>query len=79
MANETAALYATSNALPLVFRSQAAPEIDVSTQGLDIAEGPAREFFRRTFLKRSEVSTKPGPHHSLGLAAYAQVLSLIHI
>ena len=77
LANETAALEGQQKSIPMIFRSQEAPDVDVSEQGLDIAEGPAREFFRRSFFKRSNVSLNAGPHSSLGLKAYAQVTSPI--
>ena len=77
LANETAALFAREKSLALVFRSQEAPEVALESQGLEIVEGQAREFFRRSFLKRSTTGTEPLPHFGLGLRAYAQLTSPI--
>jgi exoribonuclease II len=77
LANESAALFAKENKLPIVFRAQEAPGTDVSQQGLDVPEGPAREYFLRGLLKKSTVSYEPQPHSGLGLEAYTQVTSPI--
>ncbi len=77
LANESAALYAREKGMALVFRSQEPPEVALEAQGLDIVEGQAREFFRRSFLKRSVTGTEPLPHFGLGLRAYAQLTSPI--
>lgn len=77
LANETAALYAREANVPMVFRSQDAPDCILEDQGNDIPEGPARDFFRRSLLKRSAVSPKPNPHSGLGLQAYLQITSPI--
>jgi len=77
LANETAALFAESKQLPMIFRSQEAPDVNPEEQGMDIAEGPARDFFRRSFLKRSVTSAYPAPHYGLGLPAYLQITSPI--
>lgn len=75
MANEIGALYARDHKIPLIFRTQEAPEVDVNEQGKHITEGPARDFFKRSFLKRSLLSNSAMPHSSLGLEAYAQLTS----
>jgi exoribonuclease II len=77
LANESAALFAKENKLPIVFRAQEAPDTDVNRQGLDLPEGPAREYFLRGLLKKSTVSYEPQPHSGLGLEAYTQVTSPI--
>ena len=77
LANETAALYGRDNGLPLVYRSQEPPDCNPEEQGLDIVEGPARDFYQRSFLKRSFTGTNPGPHYGLGLPAYIQATSPI--
>jgi exoribonuclease-2 len=77
VANTIAAVYARDNKVPLVFRSQERPEVDILTAGGNIPEGPAREYFRRGQMKRSVVSTDPLPHYGLALPAYVQVTSPI--
>ncbi|MBL7661353.1 RNB domain-containing ribonuclease [bacterium] len=77
LTNETAALYAEEKALPFLFRSQEKPDTPLSQWGLDIPEGPAREFQRKTLLKRSTVTTQALPHAGLGLKAYTQLTSPI--
>ena len=77
LANESAALFARDKGMALVFRSQEPPEVALESQGLDIVEGQAREFFRRSFLKRSATGIEPLPHFGLGLRAYAQLTSPI--
>ena len=77
LANESAALFASQKGTPLYFRGQEAPEEDNQTDELrdSIPDGPAREYFERSLLKRSTVGTNPVPHASLGIRAYAQVTS----
>jgi len=77
LANETAGLFGKEHSLPLVYRSQEAPEVNIIAAGTHIAEGPAREYFRRGLMKRSVVSAEPLPHSSLGVDAYIQVTSPI--
>lgn len=76
-ANETAALFARSKGAPLIFRSQEPPDVVLAEQGLEIPEGVARDFYRRSFLKRSVTGTEPLAHFGLGLPAYAQSTSPI--
>lgn len=75
VANETAALYASSFNAPLAYRGQEAPDVDIQQQCLDIPEGPARDYCQRSFLKRSTVTTQSTKHFGLGLQAYAQLTS----
>ena len=75
LANETGAEYARAKGFPLIFRSQEPPDVDISEQGQQVAEGPARDFYIRSLLKRSLVNTTPGYHYGLGLNAYAQLTS----
>lgn len=77
MANEAAANYARDRGLALLFRTQDAPEGDVEAACSDLPEGPAADFKRRSFLKRSVVGIKAGPHYGLGISTYAQVTSPI--
>ena len=77
LANETAALFAKDKGLPLVFRSQEPPEVDIDSLTAQVPEGPAQEYAKRGTLKRSSMQTTPAMHSSLGLKAYAQVTSPI--
>lgn len=77
LANETAALFAKKNSLPLAFRSQEPPDTEISDEELRIPEGPAREYYQRGLLKRSTISSEPASHFGLGVEAYTQVTSPI--
>lgn len=77
VANETAGLFAGDHGLSAAFRGQEAPEGDIYEIAKGAPDGPAREYFLRSLLKRSAVETKPIPHYGLGLKAYVQVTSPI--
>ncbi|HQH25754.1 MAG TPA: RNB domain-containing ribonuclease [Oligoflexia bacterium] len=77
LGNESAALFGAENGIPLIFRAQEPPDTDISQQGKDLPEGPAREYFLRSLLKRSAVSITPAPHSGVGVAAYTQSTSPI--
>lgn len=77
LANETAAITARDNSFPLIFRSQPPPDVDLENAGEDIPEGPAREYYLRSLLKRSVVSTLPESHAGLGIECYSQSTSPI--
>ncbi len=76
-ANETAALFAQDNGFPMIFRAQEPPETEPSTLGLDIPEGPAREYQQRSVLKRSSTDIVPNPHFGLAVKAYVHCTSPI--
>ena len=71
------ALFAAANRIPLIFRAQEPPDSDISQQGQDIPEGPAREYFLRSLLKRSAIAVEPARHSGVGVAAYTQSTSPI--
>ncbi len=75
LANETGALAAGDRGVPLVFRGQEPPDVDLSTQRAVVPDGPAREFYLRSLLKRSTTTLEPQGHAGLGLSAYAQFTS----
>lgn len=75
LANETTAKFARDNNIPLIFRTQAAADVNINEQGEHITEGPAREFYKRSFIKKSLLTTSAALHSSLGLEAYAQTTS----
>ena len=77
LANQCAALFAKTNSFPLVFRSQGQPENNIDEEAQKVPNGPAREYFMRGQLKRSEISTNPAEHFGLGISEYAQVTSPI--
>ena len=77
LANETAAHFALGKHLPLVCRGQEAPDVDIDEESAHLPDGPAREYYRRSFLKRSVLSYSPVPHYGLGVKGYAQVTSPI--
>ncbi|MCB0346586.1 MAG: RNB domain-containing ribonuclease, partial [Bdellovibrionales bacterium] len=77
LANETAALWARDNGIPLIFRSQDPPDVDIAAESESVPEGPAREYFIRSLLKRSIASTDALPHAGLGLEAYTHITSPI--
>ena len=77
LANETFARFASSNDIPFIYRSQEPPEVDIEACVSNIEEGPARDFARRSLLKRSIVSAFPSTHFGLGLPCYTQVTSPI--
>ena len=76
-ANLTAALFAGANNLPIIYRSQEAPETDPKTLALDVPEGTARSFLQCAVMKKSMTGVTPLPHVGLGLEAYAQATSPI--
>jgi len=77
LSNETAAIFARDNNIPLYFRSQEKPEDNADERMYKVPEGPAREYAKRGTLKRSIISTSAGSHAALGLEAYAQTTSPI--
>ena len=75
LANSLAADSAATTGVPIIFRTQEAPD----SPPPDIEGFPEAiqfELLRRSF-KRSRLSLSPGPHSGLGLGAYAQVSSPI--
>jgi len=77
IANQTAASFAKTKNIPFIYRTQDYPEGDIDKDASLIPEGPAREFFKRSCLKRSRTSLKEGEHAGLGLDAYCQITSPI--
>ncbi|MCB0322273.1 MAG: RNB domain-containing ribonuclease [Bdellovibrionales bacterium] len=77
LANETVALYGKTHRLPLIYRTQEPPDCDPEEATKHLAEGPAKEYLKRSVLKRSIISYEPAPHAGLGLDAYVQITSPI--
>ena len=76
LANTIFAQYAIDNNLPVLFRSQEAPE-DQSPIDPSIPDGPAYYYVIKSRLKRSSTSFEPGMHSTLGVNAYLQATSPI--
>lgn len=74
LAGALAARFATESGFPLIFRRQPAPfrAPDPPLPGEDPLVAARR--IRRS-MRRGEVGLEPGPHHGLGLPAYAQATS----
>jgi exoribonuclease-2 len=74
LAGALAARFAIDAAIPLIFRRQPAPfrVPDPPPAGEDPLVAARR--IRRS-MRRGEVGLEPGPHHGLGLSAYAQATS----
>lgn len=78
LVNETGAMFAIERNLPLVFRSQEAPENNSYQENHAIQMGQMGDNLGyRPIFKPSVVSSKSGFHASLGLNAYAQMTSPI--
>lgn len=74
VANCAFADFAKQNQVPLIYRSQEAPEPAAESGAPD---GPAKEYQERGGFKRSVMSTEPLPHSSLAVPAYTQITSPI--
>lgn len=77
LAGEVAGRYGQEHHLPLPYRGQAQPELPPEEELMLLPPGPARECAVRRCMPRSEVSTTPVRHASLGLDVYTQVTSPI--
>lgn len=77
LAGEVAARYAQENNLPLPFRNQPQPELPPEEELMLLPAGPVRDCAIRRCMPKSEISTTPARHASLGLNCYAQVTSPI--
>lgn len=66
------ARFARDNNIPIPYVTQPAPEGDLP----ETEEGNLASMFQlRRFMKRSQVSTVPGPHSGMGLAVYTRATS----
>ncbi len=77
LAGEVAARYGQEHGLPLLFRNQPQPELPPDEELWQLPAGPVRYCAIRRCMPRSEVSTTPARHASLGLDTYTQVTSPI--
>jgi exoribonuclease-2 len=74
LAGEVAAAWLLSKRVPAIFRRQAPPEFGLPEVDPALPEAVRVRALRRS-LRRGETSLAAGPHHGLGLTAYAQVTS----
>lgn len=77
LAGEVAAHYGLREGIPLPFRCQPPPELPSEEELCQLPAGLVRDYAIRRCMPRSEMSTQPNPHASLGLDAYCQVTSPI--
>lgn len=77
LAGEVAARYGGEHHLPLPFRGQPQPELPPDEELIVLPPGPVRSSAIRRCMPRSEMSTTPARHASLGLDFYTQVTSPI--
>ena len=73
LCNSLLAEFCNRESLPAAYRSQ--PQPDLGDQDLDREDGPFSWFLTMRRLPPAELSTRPGPHASLGLPAYLQATS----
>lgn len=77
LANSIFSDFAVEHKLPLIFRGQDQPDGGFAPSNTKIPSGPAEDYYLRSQLKKSFISTKAAPHATLGLKAYAQLTSPI--
>lgn len=77
LAGEVAARYGQAHELPIPFRHQSQPELPSEEELILLPAGPVRSCAIRRCMPRSEMSTTPARHASLGLDTYTQVTSPI--
>ncbi|MBZ5639368.1 MAG: ribonuclease R [Acidobacteriia bacterium] len=74
LAGAVGARFCLERGLPAIYRRQAAPEGPLPPPQGEGADFAAARALRKA-MRKGEVSLQPGPHHALGLPAYAQVTS----
>ena len=72
LCNTVAGMFARKHALPVIYRTQKRPE-DLPSRADTSSIVGALDILSR--MKRGEFSTKPAPHHGLGVDVYLQVSS----
>ncbi len=77
LAGEVAARYGQAHNLPMMYRLQPQPELPPDEELWQLPAGPVRYCAIRRCMPRSEISTSPARHASLGLNTYTQVTSPI--
>ncbi len=77
LAGEVAGKYCQQHGLAVPFRGQQQPELPPEEELLLLPAGPVRACALRRCMPRSEMTTTPNRHASLGLDTYTQVTSPI--
>jgi exoribonuclease II len=77
LTGEVAARYGEEHALPLPYRGQPQPELPPEAELIQLSAGWVRDSAIRRCMTRSEMSTTPSRHATLGLDRYCQVTSPI--
>jgi exoribonuclease-2 len=77
LAGEVAGKYCQAHNIPVPFRGQPQPELPSEEELIQLPAGPVRSCALRRCMPRSEMSTTPSRHASLGLDTYTQVTSPI--
>jgi exoribonuclease-2 len=77
LAGEVAGKYCQAHNIPVPFRGQPQPELPSDEELIQLPAGPVRSCALRRCMPRSEMSTTPSRHASLGLDTYTQVTSPI--
>jgi exoribonuclease-2 len=77
LAGEVAGRYCQKHGLAVPFRGQQQPELPPEEELLLLPAGPVRSCALRRCMPRSEMTTTPNRHASLGLDTYTQVTSPI--
>ncbi len=73
MANSLIAEFCRDREIPAAYRSQKAPDLDGIPE--DVPDGPLRRFLTLRRIAPADLSTRPGTHAGLGVAAYLQATS----
>ena len=77
LTGEIAGKYCQTHNIPAPFRGQPQPELPTDEELILLPPGPVRSCALRRCMPRSEMSTTPSRHASLGLDTYTQVTSPI--
>jgi exoribonuclease II len=77
LAGEIAGRYCQEHEIPVPFRGQPQPELPSDEELILLPAGPVRSCALRRCMPRSEMTTIPNRHASLGLNTYSQVTSPI--
>ena len=77
LTSEVAARYGEAHSLPLPYRGQPQPELPPEEELMQLEAGWVRDSAIRRCMTRSEMSTSPMRHATLGLDRYSQATSPI--
>ncbi len=77
LTGEATAAYTAAAQLPFLYRSQPEPDLPPPEELSQLPPGPVYSFALMRCMQKAEMTTVPGAHAGLGLAAYSQVTSPI--